>query len=457
MQFVKSQKGRNTLFHEGYKYRKDKQREGHSTWRCSKSGCKGRLMLSGDTAKPTTEHNHAPNPVEKVISMVKETIREGASKTDANPREIIQQACSSLISEEAAVSLPSYEASRRTVQRIRNKKFLSSSALNDISEVRIGDKYSKTDRGEVFLLWDSGKENRTRLLIFGTYKNLDLLKEFPHWAIDGTFKTCPTLFCQLFVIHALIDSKAVPLVYALLPNKSEGIYVELFNTLKTLDAKLKPETILVDFEQSSINAVKKVFSNTRIVGCSFHLAQNLWRKIQHCQLTNLYRDNENIRTKCKMLLALSYIPEKDVQFALEVICENFPDELKPVVEYWEDNYVGKRINNIKPRFSINLWNQYERVASDLPKTNNSLEAWHNSLQKGLNCQHPHIYKLINQLKKEQKSSEIFITRYRSGFRKKESLNNKYVQLKNRLKTLVQTYAFSNVEKYLQSVAHNLSM
>jgi hypothetical protein len=460
MEFGKSQKGGNILFYDGFKYRVDKKREGYTTWQCSRSTYKGRLMVitGKDTPNRTTGHNHAPDHVDKVISSVKENIRELARTTDANPRAIVQQACSnSISSEEAAVNLPSYEASRKTIQRIRNKEYKKSSIFNSIAEVRIEGQYAKTDRNEEFLLYDSGSNNKNRILIFGTQNNLDLLKEFTHWSVDGTFKACPEVFYQLFVIHALIDSKALPMLYALLPNKLQNTYVELFESLKTLDQALEPVSVIVDLEQASINAIMHVFPNSRIAGCAFHLAQNLWRRIQRNGLTQLYTDNEEIRLLCKMLLGLSYVPERDVQFAMEIISQEVPAQLKPIFQYWEDNYVGRRMNNIKARFDISTWNAFERVNSDLPKTNNSLEAWHHSLQRSLNCQHPHIYKLLNQLKKEQNSVEIFISRHRAGFRKKDIPNSKYVQKNKRLKTLVATYSFPRVYQYLKSIAFNLSL
>lgn len=113
-----------------------------------------------------------------------------------------------------------------------------------------------------------------------------------------------------------------------------------------------------------------------------------------------------------MLLALSYVPERDVQFAFEILSEIFPEQLRSILEYWEATYVGRRIINISPRFPINMWVMFDRVRGQLPRTNNSLEAWHNSFQRTLDCHHPSIFKLIDRLKKEQHT----VTRYRAGFR-----------------------------------------
>ena len=158
-----------------------------------------------------------------------------------------------------------------------------------------------------------------------------------------------------------------------------------------------------------------------------------------------------------MLLGLSYVPERDLQFALEVVSDHFPAEMKSLIEYWESMYVGRRIHQLRPRFEINTWNMFDRLATDLPKTNNSVEAWHNAFAKTIQCHHPHLARSLVHLKKEQNASELYITRYRSGFWKEEHNNSKYVQLRNRLRILTAEYSFANVEQYLRGVARNLSM
>ena len=64
----------------------------------------------------------------------------------------------------------------------------------------------QTTRNKDFLLWDSGADDVRRILMFGTLSNLDLLQQHDHWwFIDGTFKVSPTIYSQLFTIHALIE------------------------------------------------------------------------------------------------------------------------------------------------------------------------------------------------------------------------------------------------------------
>ena len=91
--------------------------------------------------------------------------------------------------------------------------------------------YSKLD-GDQFLLYDSGRENMDRILLFGTAKSTNLLTENVHWFIDGTFKIVPDLFYQHVTIHCLVNKRTIPYIYALLPNKSQKGYKEMFKKLK---------------------------------------------------------------------------------------------------------------------------------------------------------------------------------------------------------------------------------
>ena len=136
--------------------------------------------------------------------------------------------------------------------------------------------------------------------------------------------------------------------------------------------------MMADFEKASQNAVRQVFPTVQLVGCLFHLGQCLWRKVQDLHLANLYRDDENVRIYVKMLLALSFVPTTDVTEAFEMLVESCPRQLDPVFDYWEDNYVGRQRCNRRaaPLFAIQLWNVRDQVTDGLPRTNNSVAAWH---------------------------------------------------------------------------------
>ena len=68
--------------------------------------------------------------------------------------------------------------------------------------------------------------------MFTTDSNLALLRESMRFAGNGTFKVSPTLWYQIYTIHAMKNGYTVPCVYALLPNKRKETYTRLFTQLK---------------------------------------------------------------------------------------------------------------------------------------------------------------------------------------------------------------------------------
>jgi hypothetical protein len=52
-----------------------------------------------------------------------------------------------------------------------------------------------------------------------------------NWYCDGTFAVSPKLFKQLYTINVIVGNKTLPMVYALLPNKSEASYSKMLTFL----------------------------------------------------------------------------------------------------------------------------------------------------------------------------------------------------------------------------------
>lgn len=100
----------------------------------------------------------------------------------------------------------------------------------------------------------------------------------------------------------------------------------------------------------------------------------------------------------KNLAALAFVPSNHVIEEFTRIKESSPDVLDgkklyanytfisylqflDLILYFEDNFIGRimtRNRRKKPRFDISMWNCFERVNQNLPRTNNSLEGWHNA-------------------------------------------------------------------------------
>ena len=148
----------------------------------------------------------------------------------------------------------------------------------------------KLDTLEQYDTINSKKENMllvndrdSEIIIISTYTNLQYLcNESKDIFMDGTFKCCPNHFLQLYTIHGCKYGTYIPLVYALLPSKTEQCYRSMWslllhrNTEKNLN--LRPEVVHLDFERAMHNAVSAFFPDTRIDCCRFHLGQCWWSK-----------------------------------------------------------------------------------------------------------------------------------------------------------------------------------
>ena len=117
---------------------------------------------------------------------------------------------------------------------------------------------------------------------------------------DGTFKVVPSLFAQLYTVHALVggvypfrDGHLLPSIYILLQGKSSVYYRRMWQVIRQLCTDSNPQYLLVDFERAAINTFKEVWPMTFIKGCFFHLAQSVHRKIQELGLKTLYSIMQN--------------------------------------------------------------------------------------------------------------------------------------------------------------------
>ena len=62
------------------------------------------------------------------------------------------------------------------------------------------DSYTNIEKGEDFLLYDSGAESgNQRIIIFRTKANVEQLYTAAVWLADGTYKTASRLFYQPYV------------------------------------------------------------------------------------------------------------------------------------------------------------------------------------------------------------------------------------------------------------------
>lgn len=109
----------------------------------------------------------------------------------------------------------------------------------------------------------------------------------------------------------------------------------------------------------------------------------------------------------------------------------------------------------QPLFGLDVWNVYNRVDESLPRTNNSVEAWHRGFQSSLSCSLPSLWKLIEQLKKEEGLQHFYIVQLMNGASVPK--RRKYRCCEARIRTIMQRYPTMNFVDFLRSIAHNLAI
>ncbi|CAF4306646.1 unnamed protein product, partial [Rotaria sordida] len=91
--------------------------------------------------------------------------------------------------------------------------------------------YTLTKHNTNFLLFD-GQLGETRGLTFASQDDIRYLANQKFWYTDGTFYTSPSVFYQIYSIHAYDEGLSTPCVFALLADKKEETYQNFFLVLK---------------------------------------------------------------------------------------------------------------------------------------------------------------------------------------------------------------------------------
>ena len=278
-----------------------------------------------------------------------------------------------------------------------------------------------------------------------------------NWYADGTFRVCLEIFFQLYT-----DERIFPSVFSPLTNKDENNYNRLFEQLFQLVNNLGngPNDVLVDFERSAINAFQN--RNIEVQGYFYHLSANIWKHTQHQGLSQRYNQKEEFALYIRMLPALAFLPAGDViegfeelEDTIRILCDDVTDDL---LQYFEDTYIGRYRRNAPrrtPLFAINLWNMFNRTDGELPRTNNSVEDWHQSFQGHVSACQPVFWKFLSVLQKEENMIRISIVQHLAGHPAPPP-RQRYLDSRRRILRIPDDYPNRQGLQYLRAIAHNLT-
>lgn len=297
------------------------------------------------------------------------------------------------------------------------------------------------------------------------------------WQMDGTFQSCPTIFKQIYSIHAYVGNdamsrKMVPVVYCLLPDKTEESYMTFFKELKSyaleVDCVLNPAHIVTDFELAVINVIKIEFPDATHNGCLFHFGQNIWRKIQSCHLATKYGKDSDFSLKLRHMISLAYLPPEEILEAFTMLKDNvFPEEAEAVVEYLEKYYVvgkihsrvtetGVSVTKTSPIFPPTLWSVHRSNTLHLPRTQNKIEAWHRRWNGLLSQTRFGVYTTIQYMQKEQMSTNHAIEKGNASVEKTPP-RKKGLRRFNAIERICENKTKMNTLDFLRAIASHVDL
>ena len=138
-------------------------------------------------------------------------------------------------------------------------------------------------------------------------------------------KVCPVIFYQLYTIHGQQNGQIFPVVFCLLPNKTQATYRRILQQVFDRVGDNRLQDVLVHFERAAINAFHLIDENIDMKGCFYHLSSNIWKKFQHFALQQRYNEDQEFALHTRMLCAVAFMPPDNVITRFEEISDLIRD------------------------------------------------------------------------------------------------------------------------------------
>ena len=309
--------------------------------------------------------------------------------------------------------------------------------IHDIDFAAINQEWSRTNRGSRFM---RKHDTQFGITIFTTLEQLQLLASSRFNLADGTFKTAPPPYAQIYTIHGVENNRRVPLVFALMMNKATADYQRLFQLLhrytnRAANRVWSPRLFVTDYETGMLNAVATELPNTRHGGCLFHFDQAIWKKVKEYGLTRAYRRDQRVQDFIRKIMALPFLPVALLRINYNLhkaahrrLFRRYP-ALNRLTRYVEFTWLNGP-------FPLLMWNVFDRHPR--LRTTNAVEGWHHRWNRNVARIRPNIWYVIISLKREEAHIHRVIRKIRAN-RPPPPQIRRYRQLNNLILLYKQEY------------------
>ena len=428
---------------EGYRFRKNKSVQSKIYWKCVENNCFStvttNLQLTSLVNLPS-KHNHPPKENEAKRDALKQRIIQSVKKDPTKNISEIYENIIEDVPENDENTIPRFDHIRQTLYYHRKSQLPS--IPYRVSDINFTGSWGKTTTGKQFLL---AKSDLFGIVIFSTRFFIKNLTECETILSDGTFRTAPVQFKQIYTIFGELNRRKIPLVFAFLKKKDTTSYRYVLQVIAekaiSLGKVFRPENFLCDYEKGFIKAVSEDFPDSNLCGCHFHYSQALFRKIQKFHLAGGYKSNPSLSKFFRRLFSLPYIPIGLVRTNYQRIKYDrrtllligiYPG-LSIFLDYFEKTWLDGH-------FPIKMWNLFNRAVS--LATTNAFEGWNNRWNRKIGRNHPNFWVAVRKLKTEEKIAKLSLKSY---LREEEPPRQraKYKRKQSQIRALKNSYACGN--------------
>ncbi|XP_046564156.1 uncharacterized protein LOC124272958 [Haliotis rubra] len=236
--FLPTSRGGRYLVVEGFVFRLNRRRNDASwaSWRCQEKTCAATVSTVNDIiTKHPSPHNHGPVhneiKVRETLDRMKMVAKSSLGPIPTLYNEVLASVSDGPWTEENRsfiAEMPTYDTVKNRLYQARRSTFppIPSSRR----EIVIPDEFKTTNAGEPFVIINDGDDDK--ILGMTTTVNMQHLCAAEVVYGDGTFYVSPSLFLQLYTLHAMVGGQMFPLVFFLLPDKATVTYDRAFRLLK---------------------------------------------------------------------------------------------------------------------------------------------------------------------------------------------------------------------------------
>lgn len=357
--------------------------KGDSTYlNCTETNCPCKAKIQGDIMIRTNQdivHHHDDHQFKAEFEEQYHKLKLAVESSSLSVQEL-HKASIRWMSRQAA-GLMAWQNVRGTLLRIRRQimppctNFAELDFMMDNNKL-VYETYGVI-RGKAFF---NGSVNGQ--MIFSHPKLIPALEEGFELFVDATFKVTPFYQRrhQLLVVMATILGKPRPIIYAIMMNKSEENYKEIFDFIKNVVFRFHkcfhtPIAATTDFEMALKNAIKHTWPGIQTFGCNFHFCQALHRNAKLTGLSTKIKDNSEHHKTLRMFMRISLLPIEFVERGINSL-----------IAYIESNHILAKDFKIFIEYFRKTWTLLYPfrewcVSTGRYRTNNSLEGYNSKIKK----------------------------------------------------------------------------